>query len=323
MKAKPYSQIPALASRTQVGIHAYSLSGGLGADDFESHKAGWDITFPARSCLGGSVDLYGFELTGSDLTIDLPASKRRIGPSGANPSSLHAAHGLAALYYKGKAVPYSHLDYYTSSNGDFTITIAATPNYGATATDYVAWYGDWLKAFVMSASIGGVDMPLDTSSFKGVGIDEDVYKVVSRGDLASNGSLTVAFDLTAQIQDGDVLSWNAAASEIFTRWYNVDKRYFQSAWDDRKLIIDQYLDDRPGSSPQYASVSVLNRTGKRLDDTQGQLWGVLTTMFDCRITGMENYGNISNDSTDPISITLNFTTKFADRVNQVSILTTG
>ena len=322
MKAKPYSQIPALASRTQIGIHCYPLSGG-DPEDVSAHKAGWETNFPARSCVGGTIDLYGFELTGADLVIDIDTGRRKIIPVNAGPGALSSSYGLPTLYHKGKAVPVSHLDWYSSSDGSFLITVAQTPNYSTAAADYVVWYGDWLRAFVMSASIGGVDLPFESTALKGVGIDEDVYKTTKRGEVSATGTFTVVFDLTTQMQDGDVLSSNAAASEIFTRWHNLDKRFYQNAWDERELIINSFLDDRADESLQRTSVSVLNRSGKRLDDTIGQLWGVLTTMYDCRITGMDNYANISNDATDPIALTLNFTTRFPEDVNQVTILTTG
>lgn len=323
MKKKPYSMIPALAQRTQLGIHTYVLSGGQGVEDYNSHKDGWDIIFPARSCLGGTVDLYGFELTGTDLTVGIDTGRRTIEPSGSNPVATAQDYGMHSLYYKGKAVPFSHFESYTTT-GKWFITVAETANYSADAADYVAWYGDWLRAYVMSAEVGGVDLPIEKSGFNGLGIDEEVYQTVKRGDMSASGAFTVAFDLTTQLIDSDTTPNNAAAAEIFSRWYKVDKGYYHTAWDDRKTIIDDYLDDRKGlATPYYASVSLLNRSGKRLDAAQGQVWGVLTTLLDCRITSMDNYANITNDATDPVAFTVNFTTNFPDYVNQVTILTTG
>lgn len=318
MKAKPYSMIPALVQNTQVGVHPYVLSGGGDPMVYDDHKAGWDILFPARSCLGGSMDLYGFELTGADLTVGTDTGRITIEPSGASPTGVHSAYGLPTLYYKGKAVPAAHLDSYANTTGMFYIDATVASSYSQTAADYVAWYGDWLKAYVLNAIIGDVTLPIESNAFKGVGVDEDVYKVTKRGVAEASGSVSVAFDLTAQVLESGITAQNAAAAEVLSRWYGVAIDYFGNAWDNRELIINDFIDDST-----YTSVSVLSRSGKRLDSAAGHVWGVLTTMLGCHITSMDNYENISNDTTDPIAFTLNFITKFPDMVNQTTIYTTG
>ncbi len=317
MEPKPFSMIPSIAGRTYFGIANY-WTASLIADDIATHISQMDTQIPLYYDFDGSVKQNGIGLTGSsDLTIGLDTSRRTITPIGGGFGS-QLAYQYPVLFYKGVAIPEEHFDNVNTSTGVVMLTIAQTTAlYTSTdPDDYEGYYMDFLPAILTNVDIPSISMPIDSSGFAGIGVEENVYTVTERADVESSGSITFQMSQTAWGPKGAVAQ-NQAGAEVFKRCY-VGDFTIDTAWDNRQLILNQNSDKAQG-----IALIILEHSGKKYDSAAGHVWGKVTTVPSAMITSLNGIENLANDATDPILMTMDFTVRYPSLVAQNVIRTVG
>lgn len=309
MQKKPYSMIPALADRTYLYLFNYAGD----PDDFDLDQGAFDTELAKHACLGNSCAENGIGLTGTDLTVTDATTYYTIETSTATTFDASQVK-CPIVFFKGKAIPYSHYNGASppsTTNGLITLTTATYADYTDVETDYVVYYSDHLTAYLISAEVGGVTLPIDTNSFNAVGHEEPVYVVTKRGTADGTGSVNVIMDLTAHLMDTLTAPVNWPGEELQKRIYGSDWTV-QAGWDARN----------PLQAPtQPFGIALLKHSGKSYGAAQGNVWAVLTCVYHCELTTVSPLGNVSNDSTDPVSLSIDFTTKYPDKTDQAVILT--
>lgn len=313
MQKKPYSMIPALADRTLVYLFNYAGD----PDDFDADKAAFDTELKLHLSVGNSCAENGIAVTGTDLSCVLNVTKQEVKLASATTmTAAQVKHPL--IFFKGKAVPYSHFDDTvppSTVDGLVTLTAAATSAGGYTVdeTDYVVYWSDHLSGYLISADVGGVTLPIDSNSFNAVGHEEPVYRVFKRGTAEGTGSLSVVMDLTAHVFGAATAPANWPGEELQKRIYGSEWTT-GGGWDGRNPLM---------APTNPFGVAVLKLSGKQLSSAEGHVWGVLTCIYHCELTTVSSPQNVSNDSTDPIALNVDFTSRFPDMTDQAAIYTTG
>lgn len=313
MQKKPYSMIPALADRTYVYLFNYAGD----PDDFDADKTAFDTELTEHLAVDVTAAQNGIAVTGTDLSVLIPTTELEIEMDVATTfKSPHVKHPI--IIYKGKAIPYSHFKgaaLPSTTNGKVTLTAAATTAgaYSVDETDYEVYWSDHLAGYLISAEVGGVTLPLDTNSFNAVGHEEPVYRIFKRGTAEGTGSINVVMDLTAHVFDTLTTPANWPGEELQKRIYGSEWTA-QAGWDGRNPMI---------APTNPFGIAVLKHSGKQLDSAAGHVWGVLTCVYHCMLTAVSPLANVTNDSTEPIALSVDFTTRFPDMTDQAVILTTG
>jgi len=318
MKPKPFSMLPAIASRTYFHINNYA-GALLDVEDAATHVSQLEIWKPLHVPTNGTYKQNGLGLSGStDLTIGLDVDKRTVTPIGGIPA-LSCSNQWGILFYKGEHVPAADIFSFNVSTGLFTLTAAKTTSkYTSTSPDdYLAYYADYIPAILTNVDIPNISMPVESSGYGGIGCEENVYSTFQRGASAdATGSITFQMSQTAWGTTAAVAQ-NAAGAEILRRIYGTDFK-FDAGWDSRNRLINVASKKADG-----CYITILQHSGLRLDAAQGQVWGVETTVPSLIITDVSAPNGISNDSSDPITMTIEFAVRFPELISQNTIWTTG
>jgi len=318
MEAKPFSMIPAIASRTYLGVNTYGNSS-LVVDDINSHEAGMNTFVPLYYPLDGTYKQNGIGLNGStDLTIGTDIGRRKITPIGGI-GTLVCQYQYPVLFYKGEHIPTDDMDSANTSTGVVLLTVAKTTSkYTSTnPDDYDGYYMDYLPAIITAVDIPNISMPIESSGYGGLGVEGNVYTTFGRGDATdATGSISFQMSQTAWGPKGAV-GQNQAGAEVLKRVYKGDFT-LDTAWDDRQKLLNAFSADAEG-----AYIMILEHSGKSLTSAQGHVWGKVTTIPSLIITAISAPDTIDATSADPIRMTMDFTVRFPSLISQNTILTTG
>ena len=318
MEPKPFSMIPAIASRVYLGICNYHTPT-IDLETAAGHTTQLETFLPLQYSFDGTVRQNGIGMTGStDLTIGIDTSRRTITPIGGG-FILQMQNQWPILYYKGVAVPSTHFDGDpSSSTGKVFLTIASTASiYTSTdPNDYLMYCMDFLPAIITNVDIPNISMPVSSSGYGGVGVDEQVYTTMVRDDVEVVGSVKFQMSQTAWGSTGGDLR-NQAGAEVLKRIYKTDFDQ-DTAWDNRQQIINANSE-----MGQSIAIVFLEHSGLKYDSAIGKVWGSVTTVPSLLVTDVSAPENVSNDATDPILMQIDFTVKFPELVSRNTILTTG
>ena len=308
MKARPYSMIPALASRTYVYVFSYDGD----EDDYAADKVAFDLELAKHIPFSAGCAQNGIEVQGADLDISDVGGVQTI--KLASTATLPAAvckHPV--ILHNGVAIPYSDFTLpIVLLDGAITLVAASTTTYPDNGTHKV-YYSDHLSGYLVSAEVGGVSLPIDINSFNAVGHEEPVYRVIKRGDADGTGSINVVNDLTAHMFFGETTPENDPGEELFKRIYGSEWTS-GSAWDSRNAF-------RPPTKP--FGVAVLQHSGKQYEGETlaGHVWAQLLCVYHCMLTDIGAPQNITNDATDPIQQSVDFQSRYPDRTD-ISVIRT-
>ena len=302
MDKKPYPMIPAKNDNTYLYIFSYSGD----EEDFDVDKAAFDAELKTHFQYANTVAIpeNGIGLTGSDLTIGASTTSRTIACATAT-SVLHAnCVKYPIVLYKGNPIPFSDFLTSVSALGLITLALLTTTKYpSTTATDYKVYWSDHVMGTLVSAEVGGVTLPIESSSFKAVGHVEPVVFVSRRGDAEGTGSIQVIMSLTSILFSGGTSPQNFAGEELYKRIYGANWAYSNQGF---------ALRNRLDFNTLPFGIAVLMHSGLPLvSGVANKVWGNLLCIYHCQLTSIGAPANVSADTTDPILINVEFKSKYA------------
>jgi hypothetical protein len=156
---------------------------------------------------------------------------------------------------------------------------------------------------LVSAEVGGVTLPIESSSFKAVGHVEPVVFVSRRGDAEGTGSIQVIMSLTSILFSGGSSPQNFAGEELYKRIYGANWAYSNQGFALRNKLDFNTLP---------FGIAVLMHSGLPLvSGAANKVWGNLLCIYHCQLTSIGAPANVSADTTDPILINVEFKSKYA------------
>jgi len=330
MKTKPFSPVPGLAENTYVYVFNYAGS----EIDFVADKAAYlaelDKHFAGSSAYTGmkenGIAVTGTAVAGVDLTVGSSGNNATIAIGAGAVVTTAMQYGsesakkiIPIVLYKGSAVPFSDYVLIDEATSKITLknSVINVPYSTTSAVDYIIYWSDHLSGYLVSIEAPNISLPIESSSFSAVGHSEPVIKITKRGEPEATGSLTVMEHMTAFMDSTNALL-NVPGEELLYRIYGPDwttpsnAGYTQSLWNTLKAPTRPF------------GIAILTVTGNPFDGGstayQNKLWGTMNFIYHCKVTSIGPKQNISNDSTDPILRTVEFTCAWPDQNAQTSIL---
>lgn len=296
----PFPLTPVLNEKTLLYLFNYAGNDDQ-AIDFALYQAELSKHFLYNQ--GTPVAEYGIKATGTQLTISAAATARTIQLAGAGEDITTECAQYPVVKYKGDPIPFSDYDTVATAQGLITLKAGTTSTYtSTTATDYVVYYTDPVLGIVTSAEIGGVSLPIETSEFNTIGQSEPAISTRKRGDVESQGSLTVLANTSSILFDGSSTPANNPGEEIEARIYGSD-------WVTGSGISSA---NRVGVPTNPFGVALLMFSGepKDLGATTGRVWLKFILMQHCELLNINAPENVDASSTDPVLQTIEFQCRF-------------
>jgi hypothetical protein len=293
MEKKGFSILPGLAKNTMIFVFPYAGS----KAGIEYDKPLFHTELEKHLLYNPGIAEYGMGVTGSDLTIsDDAGTGRTIELASGDITTEVAQHPV--VFYKGTPIPFSDYDNIINTKGEITLKSGTTTTYPSTSgADYEVWYSDHLWEIVQSLSLGGIELPIESSEYSAVGHGEPVYRVVKRGEQSQSGSITVVEDMQSLMYDGGTAPKNSAGEELLYRIFG------SSEWSKGAGLANPNLISPP-SNP--FGIAALMLSGNSLGGNQGEIWAVAQYVYHCELTNVGEPQNVTGDSTDPILRTIEF-----------------
>lgn len=315
MQPKPYSMIPALIDNTYMYVFNYSGN----ANDFSLDQTAFNTEAEKHFAVNCSCEENGLGLTGSDLFVTAAATKRTINIA-STPTMPADTVKHPIVLYKGEPIPFSDFDAATppsTVSGLITLKAGSETTYPSTTlTDYVVYYSDHLNGILIGGSVGNVSLPLESSSFNVIGHVDPIYKVERAGEPEANGNIQVVTSLTSFLFGGatpDTAPRNYPGEEILKRIYG-SEWVAGAGWSARNAM-------RRPTNP--FGIVIIQHSGLSLGDSQGLTWAKVTCVYHCRLTGISEIQNMSNDATSPQALQVEFNSRFPDKTDAAVIYCTG
>jgi len=296
MDKRPFAVIPGKADNTYVYVFSYDGD----ENDFTADRAAYETELKKHLMVAQSpvIDEMGLGVTGTSLTISDDGGTGRTIELTLGNITAEIAHPL--VLYKGEPIPYSLYDSVATSSGEITLVSGTTTTYGTDASDYVVYYSDHVLGILQSAEVGGVSLPIESSSYKAVGHVEPVVSTETRGDAEATGSLSMILSLTSIMFDGDTTPRNYAGDELFARIYGSD-------WTQNPDFNDRI---RLNYNSKPFGICIVTKSGKPYSQGDpGYVWGSAYYIYHCQLTNIAPPSNISGDASDPILQTVEFRSK--------------
>jgi len=295
MDKKPFSLIPAKAENTFLYIFNYVGD----ENDFELDKTAYNLALEKCFLMNATLAFPEYGISVKEHTITDAATKKVITLT--TPKDISASSvGYPVIFYKGIAIPMIEIETFVKTTCVTTLVATTSTKYPSnTSTDWEVYYSSHLWALILSAELGGVTLPIETTSTKAVGHRTPVISINRRGTPEASGSITAIYDLTS-VQFSDFSMKNNAGKELFNRIYGTDWTGYGSFDVRTKLTIPV----------NPFGIALITWTGKHRSGADiaatGNLWGAMINIYNCKLTGVSNLANISNDATDPITVTIEF-----------------
>lgn len=308
MEKRPYPIIPAKSDNVFLYIFPYD-----GDDsDFTADKIAYNTELKKRFMIDLTTPMEenGLGLTGSnDLLCSAPGGGvlRIQNVSGATAG---ANVEFPIVFYKGEPIPESEIVQFVKAGCVIDI-YDGIAKYGTTEEDFIVYISGHIWGILVSADVGGVTLPIESTSYKAVGHTEAVVSVTKRGDTESTGTISVITSLTSLIYYGLTAPVNlGAGSELFYKAYGSDWKPATSAsFSNRNKLT---FNTKP------IGICLVEVTGKRLNDVaQGHLWGRITCIYNCDVTSISSPQNITNDAGDPILQNIEYRSNYLPEVTTV------
>ncbi len=296
IEKRPFPIIPGKSDN--VFLYIFSYAGD--EEDFIADKASFDTELKKHLMIDQTTPVAenGIGVTGSDLTLTDLAGALSI-ELAAGAITAEIKHPL--VLFKGEPIPYSDFVSVATVAGKITLVAGSTAKYSTTDTDFVVYYTDHVLGILVSADVGGVTLPIDSTAFKAVGHVEPVVEVQRRGDSEQTGSISVITSLSSILFDSLSVPENFAGEELLARIYGSDWTKNAGFTTRNKLNFNRLP----------FGIAILIVSGKALSSgAAGDIWGRMVFAYHCQLTTVSSPQNLTNDTTDPILQNIEFRAKY-------------
>lgn len=304
MEKRPFTVLPAKSDNTYLYLFSYEGD----ETDFVADKAAYETALKLHFMIDQpvAVEENGLGVGGdteraAQLTISFVATARTIAlAAGALPATGEVAYPVC--FYKGEAIPFSDYATITPATGLITLIADTVTKYPSVlGSDYQVYYSDHVNGILVSADVGGLSLPIESTSYKAVGHVEPVVEVERRGDAEGTGTISVITALQSIMFDSGTVPLNAAGEELFARIYGTDWTA-NAGWSARQKLN---FNSKP------FGICIVMLSGKSLTGGDaGHIWGRIVCIYHCQLTSISSPQNVTNDTTDPILQNVEFRAKY-------------
>jgi len=299
MSKAPFPLVPGLNINSFLYCFNYVGNKNDRGLDKVAFDAALDTYFPLTA--SPVIQNYGLGMIGPDLTITDAGGTIRIIQVTSGQTLPTNTGKYVIVYYKGQLVPDSDIGSVSLGGPNHIVMIVGTvAKYPSVdANDYLVYFFGGIPSIITEFDGGGIDLPIDSNEINSIGIKEPVISTFTRGDSESTGSFKAIVNLSAIIFDGGSVK-NEPGEDIYRAIYG-------SEW-----TVNGGFNSRSNlATPSNPfGLMLLTLTGKDTSNDSGEVWAIANFVYHCEITQIGGLEGVSSDSTDPVLMTVDYTTKY-------------